>query len=51
MKRYYIPENELKMFLVKLSVKQEKANSFENVTVKDYKGKKYPKETEVVIVG
>lgn len=52
MKKYiYCQPEKLQDCLNLISAAQRVANTFYNVTVKDYKGKKYQKDTKVICIG
>lgn len=51
MTRLYVNEKDVNRVLDKISKDQTRKNLFVNVSVKDYKGKKLPKDTKVVVIG
>lgn len=51
MTRLYVNEKEVNDILTKITKDQIKRNLFVNVSVKEYRGKKYPENTKVIVIG
>ena len=49
--RYYVNKKDLNDTLNKITADQIKKKTFYNVSVKEYKGSKYPADTVVVKIG
>lgn len=47
----YSSERDLKENLERITRRQQKQNTFVNVSVKDYRGSKYPAGTKVIKIG
>ena len=49
MKRYYVEKSSVQNVIERITAAQQKANSFCNVAVKPYRGKKHDPENTVVV--